>query len=548
MNFIVEFSENDKAIKDEYLELRITKTALDLANLLLELEDETFNEIEKIIFVNNSKVKNEKIETILRKFTLRFELFYTHNQQTAKQLISLFPEPEKVNEKFNMANRVDGLIKESSTQSINEVFKKEEFIGFYDYAKDIIDDKKLKLSKIVYKGKDSKIKTVSQYEIIEAKKYYEIRDKISKLPKEPKDHYEAYWYKHAPFFYHLEEGFVRELESLIIGKDSRAFIYGEDNFIAVKSKDYIFNGKDDYFDLRRGIPFLEKSNKNITLNFIHQLSPNKFNDLRKRLMPLLDGSKILFLGEELDLDNSLGIYCNSIPIPNSSKIQEVFTKLFIALLREERILSGKMSFIYEVINSNSFKIFFEETETLNEIYEAIKQIDEITTEDLKSNVFFWIKFTEILESQRTKNKVKVHEPKNTLSMIFENDEWIMIYNDDELIRSNKTFMIYLDIIIQHQIRFNSGIDVIRLRKGAIKYQKKILKLKPKGNIDELDEEVCRKTVGKALKDFQDNYEERIKFIEEFIKYNKYEYTFYTRNIKLQEIISPIDDNFFHDLD
>ncbi|MAT59896.1 MAG: hypothetical protein CMF23_18130 [Ignavibacteriae bacterium] len=548
MNFIVEFSENDKTIKDEYLELRITKTALDLANLLLELEDETFNEIEKIIFVNNSKMKNEKIETILRKFTLRFELFYTHNQQKAKQLVYLFPESDKVNEKYSKANKIDRLIKESFTQSINEVFKKEEFIGFYDYAKDIIDDKKLKMSKIVYKGKDSKIKTINQYEVIEAKRYYEIRDKINKLPKEPKDPMEAYEYTHKPFFNHLEKGYVGKLESLIIGKDSRAFIYGEDNFIAVKSKDYIFNGKDEYYDLRRGIPFLEKSNNNIALNFIHQLSPNKFNDLRKRLIPLLDGSKILFLGEELDLDNSLGIYCNSIPIPNSSKIQEVITKLFIALLREERILSGKMSFIYEVINSNSFKIFFEETETLNEIYEAIKQIDEITTEDLLTNQFFWIKFLELLESQQNKHRVKAEAPKNTLSMIFENGEWVMIFNDDELIRSNKTFMIYLDIIIQHQIRFNSSIDVVKLRKGAIKYQKKILKLNPKGNIDELDEESCRKTVGKALKDFQDDFEERIKFIEEFIKYNKYEYTFYTRNIKLQEIISPIDDNFFDDLD
>ena len=111
MNFIVEFSENDKTIKDEYLELRITKTALDLANLLLELEDETFNEIEKIIFVNNSKMKNEKIETILRKFTLRFELFYTHNQQKAKQLVYLFPESDKVNEKYSKANKIDRLIK-----------------------------------------------------------------------------------------------------------------------------------------------------------------------------------------------------------------------------------------------------------------------------------------------------------------------------------------------------------------------------------------------------------------------------------------------------
>ena len=548
MNFIVEFSENDKTIKDEYLELRITKTALDIANLLLELEDETFNEIEKIIFINNSKIKNDKLETILRKFTLRFELFYTHNQQIAKQLISLFPDPDKVNEKFSKANRIDGLIKESSTQSINEVFKKEEFIGFYDYAKDIIDDKTLKLSRIVYKGKNSKIKTINQYEVIEAKKYYEIRDKINKLPKEPENQIEAHFYKHQPFFNHLEKGYVGKLERLITENESRAFIHGEDNFIAVKSKDYIFNGKDEYYDLRRGIPFLEKSNKNIALNFIHQLSPNKFNNLRKRLMPLLDGSKILFLGEELDLDNSLGIYCNSIPIPNSSKVQEVITKLFIALLLEERVLSGKMSFIYEVINRNSFKIFFEETETLNEIYEAIKQIDEITTEDLLTNQFFWIKFLELLESQQNKHRVKVEAPMNTLSMIFDNGEWVMIFNDDELIRSNKTFMIYLDILIQHQIRFNSGIDVIRLRKGAIKYQKKILKLKPKGNIDELDEESCRKTVGKALKDFQDNYEERIKFKEEFIKYNKYEYTFYTRNIKLQEIISPIDDNFFHDLD
>ena len=89
---------------------------------------------------------------------------------------------------------------------------------------------------------------------------------------------------------------------------------------------------------------------------------------------------------------------------------------------------------------------------------------------------------------------------------------------------------------------------LRMMQKKIKYQKKILKLNPKGNIDELDEESCRKTVGKALKDFQDDFEERIKFIEEFIKYNKYEYTFYTRNIKLQEIISPIDDNFFDDLD
>ena len=128
---------------------------------------------------------------------------------------------------------------------------------------------------------------VKIYEVIEAKRYYEIRDKINKLPKEPKDPMEAYEYTHKPFFNHLEKGYVGKLESLIIGKDSRAFIYGEDNFIAVKSKDYIFNGKDEYYDLRRGIPFLEKSNNNIALNFIHQLSPNKFNDLRKRLIPLL---------------------------------------------------------------------------------------------------------------------------------------------------------------------------------------------------------------------------------------------------------------------
>lgn len=546
MNFIAEFSEDNKTITDEFLDLRITRLALDWSNLLLELNEDTFNKIAKIVLVNKSKVKDEEIEKVFKKFTALFEQFYKHNETTAKLLLSYFPE--KNTNQSALITRIDNLIRNTEVLKSKLVRKDEEYIAYFDTARGLIDFSELRIDKIIIKGKSTRIKTSDDYEVIEATKYYDFINKLNRFPKELTDLVGAHNYNHKKFFHHFDRTFVRELEKLIKENDSRAFIYGEDNFIAVKSKDYIFNGKDDYFDLRRGIPFLEKSNKNIALNFIHQLSPNKFNDLRKRLMPLLDGSKILFLGEEFDLDNSLGIYSNSIPIPNSSKIQEVITKLFIALLREERVLSGKMSFIYEVINSNSFKIFFEETETLNEINEAIKQIDEITAEDLTSNVFFWIKFSEVLESQRNKNKVKVHEPKNTLSLIFENGEWIMIFNDDELIRSNKTFMIYLDIIIQHKIRFNSGIDVVRLRKGAIKYQKKILKLKPKGNIDELDEESCRKTVGKALKDFQDNYEERIKFIEEFIKYNKYEYTFYTRNIKLQEIISPIDDNFFHDLD
>ncbi|MBZ0181764.1 MAG: hypothetical protein K8F60_04855 [Melioribacteraceae bacterium] len=559
MNFIAEFSELNKTIDDKLLDLRITRVALDFANLLLEINEETFNEIDKIILINKTAIKGKDIEKIFRNFTLFLELFHKNNPAIANQLYSIFPDEDRINENKNKANKIDELIRGTSVLKINEVFKKEEFIAYYNHASEIIEKKELKLSNIIYNGNDSKIKIAEEYEEISPEKYYEINNKVNNIPGEPEDKIKAHGYtEHPKFVNHFDSSFLKKLERVISGKDKQVFICGEDNFIALKSKDYVFSNVNDAdtYDLRRGLPFIDvNKTNNVAFNYIHQLSSNNYNELGKKILPLTySNKKILFLGEELDLDPLIGIATDNIPIPNSEEVAAVITKLFIAMLIEERKFENlerhklKLSIIYEAINRNSFRVFFDELKTLNELYEAIKQIDEITTEDLISNVFFWIKFLDLLEAQQNKNKVKVQEPKNTLSMIFENGEWVMIFNDDELIRSSKAFMIYLDVIIQHQMRFNESIDVIRLRKGAIKYQKKILKLKPKGNIDELDEESCRKTVGKALKDFQDDYEERIKFIEEFIKYNKYEYTFYTRNIKLQEIISPIDDNFFHDLD
>lgn len=362
-------------------------------------------------------------------------------------------------------------------------------------------------------------------------------------------------YKHPEMLENFTNGFFDTISQLSGAYKKRIHLYGADEYIAKRAIDRILLSSEHInFTLPKDLRNIQHINKSIVVYNLHSLQNSKdihvlYQEVKKIdetfyvVLQALSCTKIEYFG-----------YYEPVEVPSHEEIRTKITSLFLSLLIERRIYTDSFGWLLGLVEQNLLSKLIPEVESLEILFKAISEFEDLQIDDLIGNAAFWVYFNTSIN--RINNRLVTDisaKRKDTLTFSNEGDFWdISGLNDTiRLLYYTHKGVKYLVTIIKYSILYKKSADASTIRRITAKYMgdsnfltKRNKTKEPLINLLEKD----RKTISSAIGEIKrkPKLNKLKEFIEEYIKYENKSYYFDHKNQIDINIIDPLlKEEYFH---
>lgn len=345
---------------------------------------------------------------------------------------------------------------------------------------------------------------------------------------------EARNYRAPKYLTNFEGSYYEDLK--IIEYDDRTkklHFVGSDNYTAKEGFEYLLRNKNfREYNLEQPLEKLPSSDQPyVFTNFHHTFSQNKQHDLKEIITDHKLTDHIVIQGDNQKPIDYFNKY-EKIPVPDEIEFRDIISGIFLSLLISNNKYRAvkRDRIIYPIVKHNLLRDLLSDALNPEVLSKTIGEFNSINEDDLLNNLSFWPVFlNKYKENYRELNKNKVIKAEVSV------EKWHIIVKDKkyDVISEVKIhedqdisgFLTYLLLLIRYTELKNSPMSVDDLRKAMFIFNDEDLP-------EYVDPENARTALSKIFNKAKKEHEWFDRFFNSYIKYESYEYTFYSQKLEL----------------
>jgi hypothetical protein len=369
------------------------------------------------------------------------------------------------------------------------------------------------------KGRSSK-----EHIFIDINKYFVIKDNLEKIkPQIIKNEKELNSFQSKELLEYFGDEVFKRIIGYSSSRNKKIHIYGKDKFIIKKVIERMLLHLDwCYYDLPEELKNIEKKEKSVVAYNFDQLGNNEEYKYLYDKLKEFDEIYYVIVQAIRNVNSKYFSYFEEIEMPSSKDFEKSLSSIFLVLLLEKGIYIDNKRILGN-FNNNLLRNMIPDVESLETLFKAINEFDDIRYNDLKNNAGFWYYLSYLVESISAKTKAP-QKIKQLIRFERSGQSW-EIHGLAHNISIDRKGILYLCVIILNSLANRQPLDSSGVRMFANRYMGKEIKKNGSKESDFDNLESDRKTISSAISDLKNENTILKEFIEEYFTFSSTANTF-----------------------